>query len=182
MKTKKTTKTLEMIYIALFAVIIAICSWISIPFAVPFTLQTFAIFAAVGFLGGKRGSLSVIVWMLLGAIGVPVFAGFSGGLGFLFGSTGGYILGFLLIGIIYMIITKIFGTTTIVMVISMLIGLIACYTFGTIWFMVIYTKTSGAIGIATALSWCVLPFIIPDLIKMVLAIVLTKRLSRYVEL
>ncbi len=182
MKTMKSTKTLEMIYIALFAVIIAICSWISIPFAVPFTLQTFAIFAAVGLLGGKRGSFAVIVWMLLGAIGVPVYAGFSSGLGSLFGSTGGYILGFLLIGVIYMIITKILGTSTIVMVISMLIGLIACYTFGTIWFVMVYTKTSGAIGIATTLSWCVLPFVIPDLIKMALAIVLTKRLSRYVEL
>lgn len=76
-----------MVYIAVFAVLIAICSWISIPTTVPFTLQTFAIFLAVGVLGGKRGSLSVLIYILLGAVGIPVFAGFSGGFGTLLGST-----------------------------------------------------------------------------------------------
>ena len=61
-----------MVYIAVFAVLIAICSWISIPTTVPFTLQTFAVFLAVGVLGGKRGSLSVLIYILLGAVGIPV--------------------------------------------------------------------------------------------------------------
>ena len=86
-----------MVYIAVFAVLIAICSWISIPTTVPFTLQTFAVFLAVGVLGGKRGSLSVLIYILLGAVGIPVFAGFSGGFGILLGQTGGYIVGFLCI-------------------------------------------------------------------------------------
>lgn len=73
-----------------FAVLIAICSWISIPMTVPFTLQTFAVFLAVGVLGGKRGSLAVLIYILLGAVGIPVFAGFSGGIGVLLGNTGGY--------------------------------------------------------------------------------------------
>ena len=73
------SKTYDIVYIAVFAVIMAICSWISIPTAVPFTLQTFGVFVAVGVLGGKRGTLSILVFILLGAIGVPVFAGFSGG-------------------------------------------------------------------------------------------------------
>ena len=68
------SKTYDIVYIAVFAVIMAICSWISIPAAVPFTLQTFGVFIAVGILGGKRGTLSVLVFILLGAIGVPVFA------------------------------------------------------------------------------------------------------------
>ena len=89
------SKTYDIVYIAVFAVIMAICSWISIPAAVPFTLQTFGVFIAVGILGGKRGTLSVLVFILLGAIGVPVFAGFSGGIGVLAGTTGGYIIGFL---------------------------------------------------------------------------------------
>ncbi|MFA9464211.1 MAG: biotin transporter BioY [Velocimicrobium sp.] len=182
MNTKQHSKTVEMVYIALFSVIITICSWISIPFAVPFTLQTFAIFAALGLLGGKRGTLSVIVWLLLGAIGIPVFSGFTGGLGVLFGSTGGYILGFVLIGIIYSIITYFFGTKVPIMILAMLIGLFVCYTFGTVWFILIYTKSKGAIGVITALSWCVFPFIIPDFFKMALAILLTKRLSCYIEL
>ena len=62
------SKTYDIVYIAVFAVIMAICSWISIPTAVPFTLQTFGVFVAVGVLGGKRGTLSILVFILLGAI------------------------------------------------------------------------------------------------------------------
>ena len=90
--TATKTKTYDLAYIAIFAVLIAICSWISIPMTVPFTLQTFGVFMAVGVLGGKRGSLAVLVYILLGAIGVPVFAGFSGGLGILLNNTGGYMM------------------------------------------------------------------------------------------
>lgn len=182
MKEKRNTKTLEMVYIALFTVMIAICSWISIPFAVPFTLQTFAIFVTVGLLGGKRGGLAIVVWILLGAVGVPVFSGFNGGIGYLLGSTGGYIFGFLLIALIYLAGTSLLGTKTPVMVISLLIGLLACYAFGTFWFISVYTKTTGAVGIAAALGWCVFPFVIPDLVKLALALVVAKRLAPYVGL
>lgn len=70
------SKTYDLVYIAVFAVVMAVCSWISIPAQVPFTLQTFGVFMAVGVLGGKRGTLAVLVYVLLGAVGVPVFAGF----------------------------------------------------------------------------------------------------------
>ena len=79
------SKTYDLVYIAVFAVVMAVCSWISIPAQVPFTLQTFGVFMAVGVLGGKRGTLAVLVYVLLGAVGVPVFAGFSGGIGALLG-------------------------------------------------------------------------------------------------
>ena len=85
-------------YMALFSALTAICSWISIPTLVPFTLQTFAIFLMVGLLGTKRSLLSILIYLLLGAIGLPVFAGFSGGLGMLFGTTGGYLIGFFFLG------------------------------------------------------------------------------------
>ena len=98
--TQSTTKTRNMVYIAMFAVLISICSWISIPSAVPFTMQTFGIFLAVAVLGGKRGSLAVLVYLLLGLVGVPVFAGFSGGIGCLAGTTGGYIVGFQLTALV----------------------------------------------------------------------------------
>ena len=88
-------KTTDIAFIAMFSAILAVCSWISIPAAVPFTLQTFGVFLAVGVLGGKRGTLTVLTYILMGMIGVPVFAGFSGGIGCLLGSTGGYIIGFL---------------------------------------------------------------------------------------
>lgn len=92
---KENNKTYDLVYISMFTVLIAICSWISIPAAVPFTLQTLGVFLAVGILGGKRGTMAVLVYILLGAIGIPVFAGFSGGIGVLTGTTGGYIVGFL---------------------------------------------------------------------------------------
>ena len=95
--TKRKMKTIDLAYMALGAVIIAVCSWISIPTVVPFTLQTFAVFSVLGLLGGKRGTISVLIYILLGAVGVPVFAGFSGGFGVILGPTGGYIVGFLLV-------------------------------------------------------------------------------------
>ena len=96
-------KTTDLVYIAICAVMLAVCSWISIPTAVPFTMQTFGVFCVLLLLGGKRGTLAIVVFLLLGAIGLPVFAGFSGGMGSILGSTGGYLLGFIFIGLIYWI-------------------------------------------------------------------------------
>ena len=179
-KSKITTK--ELVFTALMAVIIAVCSWISIPTTVPFTLQTFGVFMAVGLLGGKKGTISVLVYILLGAVGVPVFAGFSGGIGVLFGTTGGYIVGFLLSGLVYWAMTAAFGEKLPIMIVAMVLGLIVCYAFGTAWFMIVYAKNTAPIGLMTALGWCVFPFIIPDCIKITLAIVLTKQLKKYVKL
>lgn len=175
--------TRDLAYIALFAVLIAICSWIAIPILqVPYTLQTFAVFLAVGVLGGKRGTLAVLVYILLGAVGVPVFAGFTGGLGVLLGTTGGYILGFLCTALLMWLLEALLGRKLWVLAVSMVLGLIACYAFGTVWFMVVYARTAGAIGLGTALGWCVIPYIIPDLVKLALALVLSRRLGRALRL
>ncbi|MCD7735702.1 MAG: biotin transporter BioY [Lachnospiraceae bacterium] len=172
-------KTVDMVYIAIFAALMAVCSWISIPTTVPFTLQTFGVFMAVGILGGKRGTLAVLVYILLGAIGLPVFAGFSGGIGTLLGTSGGYIIGFLFSALTMWLIEKTLGRSAFVQIFSMLIGLAVCYAFGTAWFMAVYTSRSGAVGLATVLGWCVFPFIIPDLLKTALAFVLSNRLRRF---
>ena len=174
-------KTKDMVYIGMFAVLIAICSWISVPAAVPFTLQTMAVFAAVGILGGKRGTMAVLIYILLGAIGVPVFAGFTGGIGVLAGTTGGYIVGFLFSALLMWGIETMFGTGRIPLLVSMLLGLIVCYAIGTAWFMVVYTSSTGAVDLMTVLGWCVIPFIIPDCIKIAVAMLLTDRLKRFVE-
>lgn len=170
-------KTLDLAYIAIGAALIAVCSWISIPMTVPFTLQTFAVFFILTLLGGKRGTLSVLVYILLGAAGIPVFAGFTGGIGILLGSTGGYILGFLLTGMIYLAFEHFFGGKLWAQITALLIGLAVCYAFGTAWFLVVYTRANGAVGLTTVLSWCVLPFIIPDLVKLALAFALAKRVA-----
>ena len=178
-KSKWSAK--DMAYVAIMAVVIAICSWISIPTTVPFTLQTFAVFLAVGVLGGRRGTFAVLVFILLGAVGVPVFAGFQGGIGVLLGTTGGYLLGFLLSALLYWAMTRALGEKTPMMVAAMVLGLIVCYAFGTAWFMVVYARNAGAIGLGTALGWCVFPFIIPDLVKIALAVGLTRVLKPHVH-
>ena len=175
------TKTRDMAFIALGAVVIIVCSWISIPTVVPFTLQTFAVFFLLSLLGGKRATFSILIYILLGAVGVPVFSGFKGGFGVLAGPTGGYVFGFILMGILYMLCEKLFGRRMKklpVSLLTMLIGLVICYVFGTAWFILVYAGPSGGVGIGAALAMCVFPFIIPDLVKMALAVVLSSRIEK----
>ena len=176
------SKTYDLVYIAVFAVVMAVCSWISIPAQVPFTLQTFGVFMAVGVLGGKRGTMAVLVYVLLGAVGVPVFAGFSGGIGALLGNSGGYIIGFIFSALVMWAFEKFLGRKPVVQIISMIVGLLVCYAFGTVWFMVVYAKNTKAVELAVVLGWCVIPFIIPDLIKIGLALALSKRLGKALKL
>ena len=179
--TNKQFTTLEMVYVAIFGALLAVCSQIQIPLTVPITLQTFGVFIALEILGGKKGFFSVLVFILLGAIGIPVFAGFTGGLGVLFGSTGGYILGFILTAGIYWIAEKTLGGKLWVRISAMVLGLILCYVFGTAWFMFIYARDNGAITLGQALGWCVIPFLLPDAVKMAVAFVLGGRLKQYVK-
>ncbi|MBR4201486.1 MAG: biotin transporter BioY [Oscillospiraceae bacterium] len=174
---KQPIRTLDLVYIAVGAALIGICSWISIPMTVPFTLQTFAIFFILVLLGGRRGTASVMVWLLLGAAGVPVFAEFTSGAGVLLGNTGGYMIGFIFIGLIYMTAEHFFGSRLPVQITALLLGLAVCYAFGTAWFTVVYTRAKGAVSIGAVLSWCVLPFILPDIGKLVLALALAKRVA-----
>lgn len=181
MMMKKNNSIYDLVYISMFTVIIAICSWISIPSAVPFTLQTLGVFLAVGILGGKRGTMTVLVYILLGAVGLPVFSGFSGGIGILIGITGGYIIGFLASALIMWGMECVFGKGKKIQVISMFLGLLACYVVGTLWFMVVYTYQIGKVGILAVLGWCVVPFLIPDIIKIMLAIMLIRRLKMVIR-
>ncbi len=132
--TAGKSKTYDIVYIGVFAVLIAICSWISIPTVVPFTLQTFAVFLTVSVLGGKRGSLTVLVYVLLGAIGIPVFANFTGGLGVILNNTGGYIIGFVFSALLMWLMEELLGRKLWVQALSMVLGLIVLYAFGTVWF------------------------------------------------
>lgn len=177
-KNTDSNKTRDIVYMSVFTAMISICSWISIPASIPFTLQTMGVFTTVGLLGGKRGTLTVLTYILLGAIGIPVFAGLTGGVSVLLGTTGGYIMGFLLSALLMWGIETIMGRNQIVLAFSMIAGLIVCYVFGTAWFMLIYTQHSGVIGLSTVLGLCVIPFIIPDLIKIGVALFLTNRLKK----
>ena len=178
----RSFKVLDLVYMAVGAVLITVCSWISIPASIPFTLQTFAVFFVLGLLGGKRGTVSIIVYILLGLVGIPVFTGFTGGIAKLLGVTGGYIVGFILIGVLYWAAESLFGKKLLVRILSMLIGSIVCYAFGTAWFMVVYAGQTGPVTLGAALTMCVLPFILPDIAKMALALFLSDRLKKLLHL
>ncbi|MBR6019486.1 MAG: biotin transporter BioY [Lachnospiraceae bacterium] len=171
------SKTLDLVYTAIGVTLIAVCSWITIPMTVPFTLQTFAVFAVLLILGGKRGTLATLVYVLMGAVGIPVFSGFGGGVGILFGKTGGYILGFVLAGLVYWAMTAALGDKLAVRIAALAAGLIVCYAFGTAWFMYLYMKNTGPVGLMTVLSWCVFPFIVPDIVKLGMAVLVSRRIK-----
>lgn len=169
-------KTYDTVYIGMFAILLAICSWISIPTLIPFTLQTFGVFLALLVLGGKRGTAAIGIYLLLGAIGIPVFSNFGAGLGYLLGNTGGFALGFLLIGCSMWAAEKLFPSKPYLHLVALLIGLTICYTFGCFWFLQVSGTANTLTSAASVLGICVLPFIVPDLCKLGLAYFLSKRI------
>ena len=160
-------------FCGLFSALMALCAWMYLPVGpMLFTLQTFGVFLALFLLGGKWGSVSILVYLFLGTIGLPVFSGFRGGVGMLLGATGGYLLSFLLTGLVYWGIF----TLTKHQLVSALCGLLACYAFGTFWYWYFYLQASFRTIVAT----CVVPYLIPDGIKLFLALFFSKRLKRFV--
>lgn len=180
-RSKFKMTTADIAVVAVSTALIAVCSWISIPLTVPITLQTFAVFAVAGLFGMKRGTLAVLVYLLLGGIGVPVLAGMTGGLDKIIGLTGGYLLGFVFIALIVGFVSDKFERKALPLLLAMLLGLAVCYAFGTAWFMFVYARTSGAVGLGTVLGWCVIPFIIPDCAKIACALVVSNRVGKYVK-
>ena len=154
---------------ALFAALLAVCAWISVPLGdMAFTMQTCAVFLALGLLGGKWGSASILIYLCLGAAGLPVFSGFRGGFGILLGATGGYLWGFLFTGLCWWAVEK-FSRP-----LAMVLGMFACYLCGSLWF---WYYAGGGFGLI--LLRCVVPYVIPDALKLWLAWYLTKRLRQF---
>ncbi len=171
---KSSTRT-NILLIALFVGIITVCSWIKIPIGpVPVTLQTFAVCLTVSILGTKRGTAAVGTYLVLGLLGVPVFAGFAGGVAYLFGVTGGYILGFVLTAFVTGKIQEKIGQSVPALVVSMVAGLALCYAFGVIWFMVATGTAATSDGLMYVLGLTVTPFMLPEVIKIALATSITK--------
>lgn len=173
--------TYELCTAALGTALMAVCAWITIPTAIPFTLQTFAVFLVTGLLGLKCGTASLLAYLLLGAAGLPIFSNFRGGVGVLFGTTGGYLIGFIFTALTIGLMTKYLGRSLPVLIISMALGAVFYYIFGTVWFLYLYTSTSGPIALTSVLSMCVVPFLIPDAIKLLLAALLTRRLQGHLR-
>ena len=166
---------------ALGVALITVCAWVTIPvFAIPFTLQTFAVAFVGALLGWKKGTAAVAVYVLMGLVGVPVFAGFKSGVVALAGPTGGYIVGFVFLALFPALANLLPVTKTAkrcaISYLFMVIGLAVCYAFGTAWFVVMY-KCS----VEYALMMCVVPYLAADFVKLALAALLAVRLQKYLK-
>ena len=154
---------------AVFAAVIAVCAWLSIPLGEhAVSLQTFAVLLTLGCLGGKAGCAAIGVYLLLGAVGIPVFTGFRGGFGMLLGPSGGYLWGFLLMGLVYWLLESRLPVWA-----AMVLAMMSCYLCATFWYGLLYTP--NALGQAFLI--CVLPYLLPDSIKLFFALTLAKRLK-----
>ncbi|MCD8118181.1 MAG: biotin transporter BioY [Lachnospiraceae bacterium] len=177
MQSKSRISTKNIVLCALMAAFTAVCAQIQISLPViPITLGLFGVFMTACLLGPLYGTLSVTIYVLIGAIGVPVFAGFKGGIAVLFGSTGGYIIGYIFAALIIGLITRKFGVKIPVLILAMAAGTLVCYFFGTVWYMVL----SGN-SLAIALTYCVLPFIPGECIKIIVTALLVPKLKKAIE-
>ena len=171
-------KTKDLALVGLFAALMAVCAWISIPVGpVPVTLQTFAVFLAAALLGSKRGTLAMLVYILLGVVGLPVFARFST----LNPVTFGYVLGFLPLGMLTAAAEKLFPKKAFALPLGMVLGLLVCYLVGTVWFYYVMHFRGTEYSIGKILSVCVTPFLLPDLVKLGAAYLLSRKLSKVVK-
>ena len=173
-KTQKIS-TITITRVALSTAVICVLGPLSftLPISpVPISLGILGIFFAVYVNGMLWGTVSTLMYILLGFVGVPVFAGFTSGAGKLLGPTGGYIVGFVFSGLLFLLLTKVFGEKKVVIIVAMVLGLLLCYLIGTLWFVHVYAGTENAKSIGTVLKICVIPFIIPDACKMALAYIM----------
>ena len=175
MRQQRKPLALDTVYVGISAAFIVVCTWISIPAPVPFTLQTFAVFFVTALFGFKRGTLAVVAYLLRGIVGLPVFSGFKGGIGVLSGATGGYIIGFIVIAVIVGIVSDYTNRKILPIVIAMIIGNLLCYLLGSLWFMTVYASNTEPAGFMAVISTCVIPFILPDVVKIIAAVMLVNR-------
>ncbi|MEB2299055.1 biotin transporter BioY [Lysinibacillus xylanilyticus] len=174
----KKSSTYHYVLAAFGAAIISVLAQVTIPLPlIPITGQTLAVGLVVTILGTKRGTLSVLIYILLGAAGLPVFSGMSGGFGILVGPTGGYIIGFLAAAIIMGFYLDKFGITIYQAIVANVIGMVVTLAFGTTWLKIVgdLTWTAAFMGGAA-------PFIIVGIVKAVLAgwfgVIVRRRLER----
>ena len=170
--TRNRTSIGNLALCALFVSLCAACSQIVIPLPmIPINLALFSVHLTGALLGAKRGSLSMVVYLLMGLFGIPVFHGFTAGPGVLLGPTGGYIIGYIFTAAIAGWTVNRVGTVFWKLFLGMSTGVLTCYLFGTLWFMALM-----GMGFWESLAICVFPFLIGDGVKIVMAVLLTRKM------
>lgn len=167
----------SLVLMALFAAITCILAPMAVPIGpVPISLTNLVIYFSLYFLGWKKGTITYLVYLLIGLVGLPVFSGFTGGVSKLAGPTGGYLIAFILMAMITGIFIERFENNIVLCIIGMILGTAVAYAGGTVWFCI-----STGTGVAAALATCVFPFIIGDLVKIVIAAIAGPALSKQVK-
>ena len=166
-KKKQLISIIGLVLTGMFTAVLCVLAQISIPIQpIPFTLSLFAIYLIGALLPPRYAFLSVISYVLLGAFGLPVFAGMKGGFHVLTGVTGGFIMAYPLMAFLTALCYRYARKWKIAaLTIGMVLSLLLCYLFGSLWFSI-----STGSGLQKALSLCVYPFMLFDLIKIVLAV------------
>ena len=167
-------RTKQMVLIALMTAVTCVLGPLSIPLPfspVPISLTNFAIFLAIFVLGMKSGTISFIIYLLLGAVGVPVFSSFRGGLQVLAGPTGGYLIGFIFLALIMGFALDHFDRKLLPTIIGMIIGMVVCYAFGTVWLAKLLS-----LSFKEGLMMGVIPYLPGDAAKIIIAAIVGPKL------
>jgi biotin transport system substrate-specific component len=167
-------RTKQMVLIALMTAVTCVLGPLSIPLPfspVPISLTNFAIFLAIFVLGMKNGTISFIIYLLLGAVGVPVFSSFRGGLQVLAGPTGGYLIGFIFLALIMGFALDHFDRKLVPTIIGMIIGMVVCYAFGTVWLAKLLS-----LSFKEGLMMGVIPYLAGDVAKIIIAAIVGPKL------
>ena len=167
-------KTKQMVLIALMTAVTCVLGPLSIPLPfspVPISLTNFAIFLAIFVLGMKNGTISFIIYLLLGAVGVPVFSSFRGGFQVLAGPTGGYLIGFIFLALIMGFALEHFDRKLVPTIIGMIIGMAVCYAFGTVWLAKLLS-----LSFKEGLMMGVIPYLAGDVAKIIIAAIVGPKL------
>ena len=178
MKSKSLTIPVrDMVFAALFAAVLCAVAPFSIAIGpVPMSFATLVIYLAAGALDWKLGVISTLLYVIIGAVGVPVFSNFEGGFHKVVGVTGGFIIGYIPCALATGLIFEAFRKRLPGYVLGMIIGTILLYSCGAAWFML---QTSSPLPVALAL--CVTPFIPVDAVKIALACIITPQLRKALQ-
>ena len=171
------------VLIGIFTALMALCAYIHIPYPpISFTLQTFGIYLCLFCIGTKKCVVCLSVYTLMGIIGVPVFSGFQGGIGAILGATGGFVLGFIPTVLLASLFIRLFGKSSGRYYLSALLSLPLCYAIGCIWFVAVYLGEISTGNFIYAFTVCVLPYVLPDAVKLLLASILGARAEKILKL